>query len=384
MKKSLKTALCFILIAVMLNVNILCFADSPENDTVYVSLGDSIAGGIGLPANPLRGPDQENKLLVYCCKTEGAYPALVAQQLGVRDENFYQLACAGMRTVELRRCLDESYVMPNNEANNFQGNELQEWVLSRFDYVDIIKKADIVTLNMCANDIATCALFAVRRAMAASGVSDVLMNRLTVDNMAKSDFIGALAVLMDYASKIGYYGRIAAAAIEGITNGYAMWAENWEAICGRIYELNPDVKLICLGMYNPFASMKLTEKSLLGIGSAIDGVVSAVNSWAAAGSAYADRYTYVSIMGIESMMEAQGMTFLDDEFLSDFELGVHPSVKGQQQIASRVVSAAGQKGIFTDPLRLIENLGVKGAKKTVASISIKATKVISGIAALFR
>jgi len=380
MKKCFKTGLCLILVLSLLSTMLCGFAAEGENDLVYVSLGDSIADGIGLPANPRRGPDTEDKTLVYCNKTAGAYPTLAAEQLGIADNNFYQLACAGMRSVELRYCLDQSYVMPNKDANNFQNNELQEWVLSRFDYVELVKKADIVTMNMCANDIATCALFHVRAAMASSGVSTSQLDALTESEISSGEYFGALGTLLDYASTLESYAGIAAAAVEGISEGYSIWTENWDAICKRIYELNPDVQLICLGMYNPFSEMKLSDSTLLPIGAALSGVVSAINAWSAAGSAYADRYTYVSIMGIESMFAEQGKTFTDDDLLTNLELNVHPSVKGQCQIAERVVAAV---NLSETPVQAAVDLGLSGAKKSVASVSRTVTKAISKLASLF-
>ena len=105
MKKSLKPVILLLLFAYFLSTSAFAAGGSckVKEQIKYVSLGDSIADGIGLPDNPLRGPDQPDKTKVYCHKTIGAYPSLVAAALGVRDENFAQLACAGMGTGNVGR-----------------------------------------------------------------------------------------------------------------------------------------------------------------------------------------------------------------------------------------------------------------------------------------
>ena len=364
MKKQIKPLLCFLLILSILCADIGCFADCGKAEPVYVSLGDSIADGIGLPANPQKGPTRGDKNFLYCHKTEGAYPVLIARKLGILDSNFYQLGCGSMRTVELRRCLDSSYTMPNHDTLNFQNGELEEYVLSRYNYVDLCSRADIITLNMGANDIATYALLHVRSAMACGGVSDAIIDKIAGCEIRCGEYFGALAKLLEYASKLEMFSRVVSAAIRGLSEGYATWTKNWDAICRKIYALNPDVTLVCIGMYNPFATMKLTRKSLVQVGAALDGIVAAIDSWSAAGSAYAKKYTYVSIMGIESIFAEHGTSFTDSDFLNSLELDVHPSAKGQQQIADRVVRAV-EKTDFCKPVQLIVDIG----KKYVAAAS---------------
>ncbi len=348
-----------------------CFADSTKDYSgykTYVSLGDSIADGIGLPDNALRGAAQTDKTLVYCGKTPGAYPVLIAEALGIEDDNFSQLACAGMRTVELRACIDPDYVIPDQYANNFQGDELCQWVQSRFDYVKLLSDADIVTMNMCANDVASYALFYVREAMAANGVSESQIDSLVAESEASGQYFEAVAVLLEYAEAAEYYAGIVKAAIEGLSVGYTHWTENWDAICGKIYELNPDVTLVCIGMYNPFKDMKLTQDSLIEIGAAIDGIVAAINTWSAAGSAYADKYIYVDILSIESMLATTGKALTDEGALDNFELNVHPSVKGHQQIADKVMKAVPEKSAdggtpASEPVNPIQQVAEKHAGK---------------------
>lgn len=333
MRKQLRTLISLSLAALMFIVPAFGDMGGYCSEQRYVSLGDSIAGGIGLPDNPLRGPDQPDKNKVFCYKTPGAYPVLVAEALGIKDENFAQLACAGMRTVELRACLDPSYTVPDSLANNFTGNELKEWVMDRYDYREYVKNADIITMNMCANDIAAYALFYARGAMNKGGVPDAAINTA----IGECGYSTALMKLLELSQTLGNYAEVAKAAITGLYVGYNRWMENWDAIIGIIYDLNPDVKLICVGMNNPFNHLKVSKNSRLEIGAAADGLVTSINYWSSTGSKYSDRYIYVDIMGIETICEEQGNTLTDAGFLNSFELNVHPSMKGQKQIADKII-----------------------------------------------
>lgn len=386
MKKSFRTVFCLLLIFAMLGGQITCLAAGKDYSGYinYVSLGDSIADGIGLPDNPLRGPDQPDKTKVYCNKTEGAYPFLLAKELGISDTGFSQLGCAGMRTVELRACLDPTYVIPDNFANNFQNDELIVWVKNRFPVVQLVSNADIITMNMCANDIASYALFYLRDELSRQGIAAEIINGIINKLAAGGEYTTALVKLLEYSESLEGYARALSAAIRGLSVGYTRWTENWDAIVGKIYELNPDVTLICVGMYNPFNRLKLTGDSLIELGAAADGLVASINAWSYAGSAYSNRYIYVDIMGIESMCVAQGNTFTDSSFLSNMELNVHPSEKGHQQIAAKILAKVPEKAAnATSPAapatpaeKLFQYISGQ-TKKVVGLVSNKITSFVS-------
>ena len=380
MKKTFRKLFCLVLIVAMLFTSVCCIAYGKEKDLVYVSLGDSIADGIGLPENPLSGTDQPNKDLVYCNKTAGAYPVLIAEQLGIKDKDFYQLGCAGMRTVELRYCLDPTYRIPNKNTFNFQEDELEKYVLGRFNYQKLVKKADIITLNMCANDIAAYTMVTLESTLASYGVSEKTINNLTCEALKRGEYFGALCELLNYASKLNGYSHIASVTIKALNDGYNTWTKNWDAICKIIYKLNPDVQLVCLGLYNPFSEMKLTDDSLFGIGSALDSIILAVDSWCISGSKYSDKYTYVSIFGIESLFEAKNMTFTDENFFDNLTLYAHPSLKGHKQIADRVVKQIEAAKYIPAPVTTFMSV----SKSIIKTVSNYAAKIVTKMFSIFK
>ena len=319
--KTVRSLLSLLLALAMLASLGTCFASAKDCSgyEYYVSLGDSIANGIG-------ENNVENK---YMYRTPGAYPDRIAKATGA---HLSQLGCGGMRTVELRACLEDDYAMPDEFANNFTRAKVAE---IRHFYRPAVAAADLITLNIGANDVATYALLRAKAALAEAGVSLPMLNAAVSE---ADDAVGGLAGLLELARKVGGYASAVNAAVQGLTEGYRRFVENWDAIIGDIYKLNPDVTLLVAGFYNPFSELKISDSSLLQLGRALDGVIAAINTQMQYRSAYADRYIYVDITGIQSIAAKKGDAILDEGFFSAVELDVHPSNEGQAEIAERFLS----------------------------------------------
>ncbi len=325
MKKLAKRILCIILAVLMLSGSCMAFAAKAKDYSgykVYVSLGDSIAAGIG-------ESNRDNKFL---CRTPGAYPDLIANAI---DAECIPLCCAGSRTVELRACLEDKYVMPDYVTMTMDRAKVDE---IRGAFKPAIKQADIITLNIGANDIATYALLLAKDYAGKLGISLASVNSAVSAYAEDGDFTNAAASLISLADKVGAAAGMVKAMVKGLYVGYERFSENWDAIMRDIYKLNPDVTLLVAGLYNPFNHVKLSSSSMLEIGRALDGVIDMINAKMQYGSVYACRYIYVDITEIESLWAAKGLNVLDEGFLTDAVLNVHPSAKGQAQIADRFIA----------------------------------------------
>lgn len=267
-------------------------------------------------------------------RTPGAYPDRIAKATGAY---LSQLGCGGMRTVELRACLEDDYVMPDEYANNFSRAKVAE---IRHFYRPAVAAADLITLNIGANDVATYALLRAKAALAAAGVSGGL---IASAESGAADQTDALSRLLGLAKKLGGYVSAVNAAISGLTEGYTRFVQNWDAIIGDLYALNPDVTLLVAGFYNPFSELKISDSSLLELGRAADGIIAAVNTQMRSGSKYAGKYIYVDISGIQSLAAKRGDSITDEGFFSAVELDVHPSNEGQAEIAERFLAALPEK-----------------------------------------
>lgn len=333
--KTFRTVLCIILSALMLSSVCICFADNAKDYSgykKYVSLGDSIANGIG-ENNP-----GVNK---YMYRTPGAYPDRIANEV---NAELTQLACGGMRTVELRACLEDDYYMPDEFANNFSRSKIQE---IRSLYAPAIADADLITLNIGLNDIMTYALLRAKAATSALGV--------TIDNSIAAleqngEYTAALVKLLETVKTVDKYGNIVKAVIDGLYDGYTRFDKNWDAVIGDIYELNPDVTLMVAGVYNPFDHLKIADSLHLELGKAADGIMELINCKIKYDCPYSGKYIFVDIMGVESMASKFGDSLTDEGFFKSVELNVHPSNEGQADIAQRFISLIPEKaGLpFTD------------------------------------
>ncbi|MCF0137951.1 MAG: S-layer homology domain-containing protein [Oscillospiraceae bacterium] len=332
--KTAKRLLSFLLAVLLLSGCCFAFARSAGDYSgyrQYVSLGDSIADGIG-------ENNVENK---YMHRTPGAYPDRIANELGAE---LTQLGCGGMRTVELRACLESDYVMPDEYANNFN-REVVKSIRGRF--APAISNADIITLNIGSNDVAT---YALLRAKSASSALGVAIDSKVAELEAEGEYTGALVTLLNAVKTVDRYGSIVSEAISGLTEGYLRFCENWDAIIGDIYALNPDVTLLVAGFYNPFDHLKISDDSLLELGKAADGIMELMSLKISSGSPYSSRYIYVDIMGVESMAAKYGDSLTDEGFFQAVELNVHPSNEGQADIAERFIRLIPEKSgaPFTD------------------------------------
>ena len=324
--KHIRSTLSLFLVLAMLASFGVCFASAKDYSgyEYYVSLGDSIANGIG-------ENNVENK---YMHRTPGAYPDRIAQATGAY---LSQLGCGGMRTVELRACLEDGYVMPDEYANNFTRAKVAE---IRHFYRPAVAAADLITLNIGANDVATYALLRAKAALAEAGVGSAAL--ASAENGA-ADQTDALSRLLALAKQLGGYVSAVNAAINGLTEGYTRFVQNWDAIIGDIYALNPDVTLLVAGFYNPFNELKISDSSLLELGRAADGIIAALNRQMQYGSKYAGKYLYVDIFGVQSIAAKRGDAILDEGFFSAVELDVHPSNEGQAEIAERFLAVLPEK-----------------------------------------
>lgn len=315
--KIVKRTLCIVLAVVMLAGMCVCFADNGKDYSgyrKYVALGDSIANGIG-------ENNVENK---YMNRTPGAYPDRIANEIGAE---LTQLACGGMRTVELRACLEGDYVMPDELANNFSCEKVRE---IRSLYAPAIADADFITLNIGSNDILT---YAILRAKAAIANVD---GEFSLE--FSGDYAADLAKILENAKTVGQYAEVVGYVIDGLYDGYTHFCQNWDAIVGDIYALNPNVTLMVAGFYNPFPQLKISDDATLELGKAADAIMEMLNLYITHGSKYAGKYIYVDIMGVQSMASKFGDSLTDEGFFQAVELNVHPSNEGQADIARRFIA----------------------------------------------
>ena len=322
-----KQLLCVIMAITMLASVSAVFAQSavPHYDT-YLCLGDSIASGFGPDADSRHGGE----------KVEHAYHTKVAKAVGAKE--FIQLAYPAMRTHELRDMLDESYEGDTAMyalMSFVDDHSMEEW---RSMYTEAIKKADLITLDIGTNDFFSIPLFTMLAALRAESPLDLSYITDKVDpETSTGKFITKIAGLAAEGANLPTAVPTYLTTLQSCCQAFM---ENWDAICGMIYELNPDVKLVAVGRMNPFYTVKITDKDLIQVGHALDVISATMNTFVKYQSAYASRYTYVDVMGTECY---QVPSLTDDNFLANLTVNVHPTHAGHDYMTSQILKALEQE-----------------------------------------
>jgi len=322
-----KHILCFAMALTLLMSFSAVFAQSsvPHYDT-YLCLGDSIASGFGPDADSRHGGE----------KVEHAYHTKVAKAVGAKE--FIQLAYPAMRTHELRDMLDESYEGDTAMyalMSFVDDHSMEEW---RSMYTEAIKKADLITLDIGTNDFFSIPLFTMLAALRAESPLDLSYITDKVDpETSAGKFITKIAGLAAEGANLPTAVPTYLTTLQSCCQAFM---ENWDAICGMIYELNPDVKLVAVGRMNPFYTVKITDADLIQVGHALDVISATMNTFVKYQSAYASRYTYVDVMGTECY---QVPSLTDDNFLANLTVNVHPTHAGHDYMTSQILKALEQE-----------------------------------------
>lgn len=228
--------------------------DTIINPDLYVALGDDITGGTALDASG---------------KT---YPELIGDALAMADDTFdddvvANYAIGGMRAEELLALVSsgykgDAYTQARYGAGYFDGLRAQ--------YLDNIKNADLITLNVGVNNLTT---FPITQTLLAYNgeetyemdwaryIGDNYYNKI---NKGKNVMIDLVLGIVDRAENrvpeldgISAYERCEravntfATAIESMLYGMVGYIVNLDTAVEKIGELNPNATVVMIGFYNP-------------------------------------------------------------------------------------------------------------------------------------
>lgn len=174
-----------LLIIVSLFFSTSAFAKSENAKKSLVSLGDSIPFGYGLTDNT----DEPSR---------DAFPYLIGKEADLRVRN---LAVLGWKTSDLLHALE------NDQK-----------------FIQAVKKADYITLNIGSNDL----LKPIKDAYVASGGN---LDEATVENLIQHQILPSIPSVQ----------------------------QNITSIIGKIYVLNPVAKIVLYNFYNPFLALGLSH-----------------------------------------------------------------------------------------------------------------------------
>lgn len=354
MKKTLSIVLCVVMLFAL---TVPAFAASGKNYydyENYMCVGDSIAAGCGLardgkPTNFDQNAEDYTKVYsnnyIYLgydfAAAPNAYHSLVANELGA---NLLQCARSGLRAVELRYMLDGTYNdydkdrIWGNTYFDTDGNGFTTADLDALDayvkYSDKIKQADLISINVGSNDVFSFALNVVLRELT-KDTSDPVLNAIK-EYLEKTGNIGAaFGKLIDAYQSMGKIADLATALTTTMNKAYMQFTVNYAAVIERIYEINPDITIVGVGVYNPFDGFRLSADSNLDLSGIASPVVAAINAHIASYKLKYSNFCYADVVGTQTYP----MSYDDHYFWEYFTLKVHPDIEGYQFMTKQILDA---------------------------------------------
>lgn len=346
MKKFVKIILAVILVFSMLAGSALCFAAELNQDAVnlhrgqyknYVLLGDSVASGY---RDQIIDNDREfnraNQETTYY-RVPGSYADVLANAI-IDDKSMTAFAAPGFRTIEIRYMLEDDFDETDDylfhpsqlDAVGYAGSE--EW---RAAYKNAIVNADLITLGVGGNDWGAYLTWVVADVLEKKNVADEYIEKLqeiidtstmdmsTIESVVEiAHLAGALPELLE---------TIPAALEYGLSNFY----KNWDIMIQDIYDLNPDVTLMVVGMSDNGVKGKYYDYDGV-IGEPVGGVSEGDDAAAVSGGivglimeiankpmidgAKKFGYTYVDTAGttyVDSHPDADGHVFIANRIIEE-------------------------------------------------------------------
>ena len=343
MKKSLKRTLSLVL-AVILLMGVLgtsAFANT-ANYEYYTVLGDSNASGYGMDAY-FANAELYGEHVKEGCLIPGTYPAIIAEALGIETVDV-QSHCA-WRTNEFLHMLsfdndivpwDSFFLRALDFVNrNTVGRDKSEAI------INAIKKADLISIDFGSNDIYSFSIYETYNTYAVE--LEKLLDDLNDLGKVFDDPQTALAALFDAADKAGLLIPIINEFKKNLDENTAEFENNIAIVVEKVRELNPDAKMIMMGVFCPISfDMRVNGDVVLDFKSSSDKRIAGINNYLKNECRCKDEYTFIDA----SKPECYGIGALDFQLLlalsEDVKYSavkmVHPNEAGHKYLAESILS----------------------------------------------
>ncbi len=286
----------------------------------YAVLGDSVPTGYMLDGYKFGGKKKALWPIV-----RGSFPTYVAKGVGAR--NTYMLAHSGYRTADLRRVLDPSY-----EGDYFNGRRLptlpnsmtvDEVALKKLrrEVTGYIAKSDLINLHIGGNDAFQFVLI----------LRDMIRDdEAAVEDLQQLQGIDLEAAMKDVGTLAGN-SRTVTEIVKMELRALYDFQTCFDANIKRLHEINPNAKLVVIGIFNPLDCAKLGGTDL-SLGLVVQPIIEYFNNYMRSGCKYRKYYTLVEPKDLETYV-GTGQIFANP----DQPLDVHPTYKGHRQLAEQIL-----------------------------------------------
>ena len=259
MKKFLKTSFAVLLSLVIVSSSFICSAVELNQDAVnehkgqfknYVLLGDSVASGYrDVMCDEDDAYNKAYQETTYC-RVPGSYADVLTKAI-IEDDTMTAFAGPGFRTVEIRYMLEDDF----DEADDYMFHPAQLNAVGdagseeyRTAYKKAVAEADLITLGVGGNDWGAYLGWVIADIFEKENVADEYMAMLQ-ELLANSDMgVDMVEDLVEIAHLAGALPELVSTLPSALSYGLGNFYKNWDIMIQDIYDLNPDVTLMVLGM----------------------------------------------------------------------------------------------------------------------------------------
>ena len=253
--KFLKRTIAILLTLMIVSGSFVCFAAENEKQyhkyEKYVLLGDSEASGYR---------DYEYRMTEFTYAPD-SYSDFLSKDLGAE---LVPLACPGFRTIELRYILDDNYVTQDKYLFGAVPNTSKEQIDAMIPEIrKEIADADLITIGIGGNDWGGYLGWVLTEIRSENRLPEdyiVALEEYLATATTDDDIIGGLVDLANYMNALPDLVKIMP---EAIAYAFTTLNENWDYIVNAIYDLNPDVTLVVVGLFNTTLSTKQGQPDIV-------------------------------------------------------------------------------------------------------------------------
>lgn len=259
MKKFFKTSFALLLSLAIFSSIFTCFAAELNQEAVnehrgqfknYVLLGDSVASGYrDVMCDEDDAYNKAYQETTYC-RVPGSYADVLTKAI-IEDNTMTAFAGPGFRTVEIRYMLEDDF----DEADDYMFHPAQLNTVGdagseeyRTAYKKAVAEADLITLGVGGNDWGAYLGWVLTDIFEKENVADEYMVKLQ-EIVANSNMdVEMIADLVEIAHLAGALPELVSTLPSALSYGLGNFYKNWDIMIQDIYDLNPDVTLMVLGM----------------------------------------------------------------------------------------------------------------------------------------
>lgn len=258
--KKVITRLLAVLLAVLLCFGaVICSASQLNENAVnehrgqfkkYVLLGDSVASGYrDVTCDEDDAYNRAYQQTTYF-RVPGSYADILTKAI-IEDNTMTAFAGPGFRTIEIRYMLEDDF----DETDEYMFHPSQLETVGdagseeyRAAYKKAVAEADLITLGVGGNDWGAYLGWVISDIFEKENVADkyiAMVQEIVANSTLDEEMVEKL---VEVAHMAGALPEVVATLPSALAGGLGNFYKNWDIMIQDIYDLNPDVTLMVLGM----------------------------------------------------------------------------------------------------------------------------------------